>query len=533
MNAVRHLPRLGPDTVLPDGVVPPPVVPTGVGIVHLGWGAFHRAHQAVYTQEAMAASGDLSWGILGDVERSPELVPALREQHGRYTVLAVGPDESGVQVEEARVVASVVDVAYPGDETGRLLAAIAAPTTHVITLTITEKGYCRGADGHLDLGLVDADVESVRSTLGCACDASATQDPVTWCESCRTNEGSPAQTAVGLLVWGLAVRWLAGGAPITVLSCDNMAHNGVVLRQVAEEFVAAVASGAGAGRPADQVAAFTTWLERSTTWPSSMVDRITPRVTPQTRDQIAHIVGARDEAGVSAEPFSQWVIEDSFAGPRPAWELAGAQVAPREVVAQWEEAKLRMLNGTHSVIAYAGRLFGHPTMAEAVAAPQVADHARTYMFEDALPSVTAPAGADLVAYGEGLLTRFANPATGHATAQVSTDGSQKIPIRWGQVAAHHLAEGRVPQGVAFGLAAWAEFVRRAVRDGVDLGDPAGAARLTATAIGTGLDDPAAVATALIALPGLLPDGVGTHPGLVDAVRAHATALAAVGTPLCC
>jgi len=153
------------------------------------------------------------------------------------------------------------------------------------------------------------------------------------------------------------------------------------------------------------------------------------------------------------------------------------------------------------------------------------------MFDDALPSVTAPAGADLGAYGQGLLARFANPTTGHETAQVSTDGSQKIPIRWGGVAVHHLAEGRVPGGVAFGLAAWSEFVRRAVRDGVDLGDPAGAPVLVATAREAGLDDPAAVAAALVAVPGVLPDTVGTDARLVRVAVEHATILAAATTTL--
>ncbi|ACZ31680.1 Mannitol dehydrogenase domain protein [Xylanimonas cellulosilytica DSM 15894] len=492
--------RLGAGTPLPDGVLAPPVVPTGVGIVHLGWGAFHRAHQALYTQEAMAASGDLSWGILGDVERTPQLVPALREQDGRYTVLSVGL-EGGELVEQATVVASVLDVAYPGDETPRLLAAMAAPTTHLITLTVTEKGYCRTGDGHLDLGQAQPDVDAFVAELGGA------------------GEQVPAATAMGLLVRGLAARFLGEGTPVTVLSCDNMAHNGKVLKRIVDEFIAA------AGPAAD---AFSAWLAASTTWPSSMVDRITPAVTPATLDRVEEILGARDEAAISGEPFRQWVIEDSFAAPRPQWELVGADLT--DDVAPWEEAKLRMLNGTHSLIAYSGRLFGYATMAEAVVAPEIADHARAYMFEDALPSVTPPAGADLPAYGEGLLERFANPATGHSTRQVSTDGTQKIPFRWGGALQFALSNGRVPQGIAFGLAAWSEFVRRAVRDGVDLGDPAGTEALTAVVTEHG-NDVEGVARGLLALPGVLPGGAGNHPELADAVVAHAQALAAASSGL--
>jgi fructuronate reductase len=488
------------------------VTPTGIGIAHLGWGAFHRAHQAVYTQDAMDASGDARWGILGDVERTPALVPAAREQGGRFTVLTVGVDDDGSAVEQARVIGSVVDVAYPGDETERLTAAMAAPTVHVITLTVTEKGYCRSADGSLDMAQAQADVEALKQALGAAGSSGASD--------------APAATAIGLLVRGLAARFAAGGEPVTVLSCDNMANNGRVLKAVVDEFIAAACFCTSEERPwCAACEAFPEWLAASTTWPSSMVDRITPAVTPETLDRVEALIGARDEAAVSAEPFLQWVIEDNFAGPRPPWELAGAELVPHEAVTTWEEAKLRMLNGTHSVLAYLGRICEFETMAEAMVDPFVGGWARRYLFEDALPSVTPPAGAYLAAYGESLLHRFANPATGHTTRQVSTDGSQKIPFRWGAAAAAALAAGRVPAGVAMGLAAWTEFVRRAVAGGVDLGDPAAAELLTSTARSADLDNPAAVAAALIALPGILPEGVGTSEELVSTVASNAAALA--------
>jgi len=497
--------------VLPAAVKPPVGAPESVGIVHLGWGAFHRAHQALYTQEAMAASGDHSWGILGDVERSPELVPALREQNGRYTVLEVGLDDAGAPMQVAKVVDSVVDVAYPGDETGRLLQAMAVPATRVITLTITEKGYTRGPDGHLDLAQAQPDVDAFRAELESPLEGMAA-------------DAAPARTAIGLLVRGLLARYQRGGSPVTVLSCDNMAHNGKILKAVVDEFIAAADDAAVGVASSPEMTGFRKWLAENTTWPSSMVDRITPRVTPETLDLIEQSVGARDQAGISAEPFRQWVIEDNFANERPAWELAGAEFVPD--VAPWEETKLRMLNGTHSLLAYSGRILGYPTMAEAMAAPEIAPHARAYMFEDALPSITVPEGADLPAYGEELLHRFANPATGHTTAQVSTDGSQKIPFRWGAATKYALEHGRVPDGVAYGLAAWSEFVRRAVRDGIDLGDPASEAALTSIVQDAGVDSPVTVAKALLTLPGLLPDGVATNPALVDAVVKYVEELAA-------
>lgn len=494
--------RLSPTAILPESVALPPVIPESVGIVHLGWGAFHRAHQAIYTEDAMAKSGDLSWGILGDVERTPVLVPALREQGGRFSVSSVDVDADGNPVVDARVIGSVVDVAYPGEETGRLLAAMAAPTTRVITLTITEKGYCRLGDGNLDISQVEPDLAAFRDEL-----LSRSTNP----ESVQ-----PAATAIGLLVRGLLARYQAGQQPITVLSCDNMAHNGKVLRQVVDQFLAAVPGNDPAVLQAP-LADFIDWVNVNTTWPSSMVDRITPAVTPEVLSQIEGTLGVRDEAGVAAEPFRQWVIEDNFASERPKWELAGAEFVAD--VAPWEEAKLRMLNGTHSLLAYAGRIHGYKTMAEAVNAPEIRPHAEMYMFADATPSVTVPAGANLDEYGQGLLHRFANPATGHTTQQVSTDGSQKIPFRWGGVLKHHLAAGRVPQGVAYGLAAWSEFVRRAVRDGVSLGDPASEAELTAAVQGAGVADPAGVARALLAVPGILPDGLSAESttALTDAV----------------
>jgi fructuronate reductase len=508
---VTDLPLLGPATPLPVGVTGPRAVPEQVGVVHLGWGAFHRAHQAVCTEDAMAVTGDLRWGILGvaGMTRPSRVAQAARRQGGRYTVLSVGVGEDGEPVASARVVGSVVDVASPRDETPRLLAALAAATTHVVTLTITEKGYCRRPDGGLDAAQVADDVATL------VAEEAAGDERVPF-------DARPAATALGLLVRGLAARRRAGGTPLTVLSCDNMAHNGRVLAALVAELVDAALPGAAGD-------ALRAWLAASVTFPSSMVDRITPATTPETLATIAETVGARDEAGIVAEPFSQWVVEDRFAGPRPAWEQAGAELV--DDVAPWEAAKLRMLNGTHSLLAYAGRLAGHATLAEAVTDPQVAAHARAYMLDDALPTLTPPAGADLRAYGADLMRRFANPATGHTTTQVSSDGTQKIPFRWGAVAAWHLERGRAPQGVAHGLAAWSEFVRRAVRDGVDLGDPAGAERLAQTVRRAGPDDVDAVATALVALPGLLPGGVGTDARLVDAVVGHARALAARGQDL--
>jgi len=465
-----------------------PVNPDRVGIVHLGIGAFHRAHQAVFTELAARATGDRSWGILGVTQRSASVRDQLRPQGGVYTVLTAGTHESRLDL-----VGSVLDVAWPAEETARVLEAMAAPTTHVVTLTVTEKGYARGADGGLDVARVRPDLDALAAG----------------------DTAAPGTTAVGLLVRGLAARWRAGQEagerrPITVLTCDNMVDNGRVLERLVGEAVdAALPDGAGEG--------LRSWLATDVAFPCSMVDRIVPATTAEQRHAVERTLGARDEGLVVGEPFRQWVIEDRFAGPRPAWEEAGATFT--DDVAPWEQAKLRLLNGTHSLLAYAGRLAGHATLAEAVTDPALHERARAFMLDDALPTLTPPDGADLHAYAESLLDRFANPATGHTTVQVSMDGTQKIPFRWGGVVADRLAAGAVPSGVAFALAAWSEVVRRETATGRRMDDPR-AAELADVVTRAGVDDAAAVARALLALPGLLPGGAGTDRRLVDAVVDH-------------
>jgi len=486
------MPRLGRAT--PPGHLPAPVQPEGVGIVHLGIGAFHRAHQAVYTEHAARLTGDRRWGILGVTQRSPRVRDQLRPQGGLYTVLTA--DASGSSLE---VIGSVVDVADPRDETPRVLAAIAAPSTHVVTLTVTEKGYTRRADGALDLTRVRPDLDALAADAGRG----------------ETLAGAaPAGSPIGLLVRGLAARHRAGGAPLTVLCCDNLTDNGrLVSRLVSEAVDAALPGDAGAG--------LRVWLAEAVTFPSSMVDRIVPAATEAQRAAAAVELGARDEGLVVGEPFSQWVIEDRFAGPRPAWDLVGAVLT--DDVGPYERAKLRLLNGTHSLVAYAGALAGHATIADAVADPAIAEHARRYLFDDALPTLVAPAGLDLRAYGEQILERFANPHTGHTTAQVAMDGTQKIPIRWGGVLADRLAAGTVPHGVTPALAAWAVYVRERVLAGERVDDPradelAAAVRAASAAGGD------AVVRSLLALPGLLLPATLDRPGLVDEIVVRARAL---------
>ncbi|WP_454728630.1 mannitol dehydrogenase family protein [Cellulosimicrobium protaetiae] len=478
---------------------PAPVRPTQVGIVHLGIGAFHRAHQAVVTEDAARATGETRWGILGVTQRSASVRDQLRPQGGVYTVLTVGPDGAS-----PRVVGSVTDVAWPAEETPRVLAALAAPTTHVVTLTVTEKGYARRADGRLDVDAVTADLDVLRR------EEELTGAPGADVASSESAAVAPATSAVGLLVRGLAARRRAGGAPLTVLSCDNLADNGHVLARLVEEAVDAALPGAEGD-------ALRAWLAASVTFPCSMVDRIVPATTPAQRDEVETLLGARDEGLVVAEPFVQWVIEDRFAGPRPAWERGGATLTSD--VAPYERAKLRLLNGAHSYLAYAGSLAGHATIAGAVADPALAAGARALQ-ADALATLEAPDGVDLAAYAETLLDRFANPATGHTTRQVAMDGTQKIPFRWGATLADLLAarpDAPAPQGVVAALAAWAGYVVAEARAGRTVDDPRGDGL---RAVVESASDDAAAVRALVLLPGLLPDvPEGRLPEVADAVVA--------------
>nr|WP_216645249.1 mannitol dehydrogenase family protein [Isoptericola halotolerans] len=483
----------------------PPVHPESVGIVHLGIGAFHRAHQAVFTELAARSRGDLRWGILGVTQRSATVRDQLRPQGGVYSVLTAGREESSVDL-----VGSVLDVAWPAEETARVLGTIAAPTTHLVTLTVTEKGYCRDAGGALDLGLVRSDLDA----LGAEQEA-APGMPAHSGTNLLVGGAVPASTAVGLLVRGLAARYRAARAagelrPLTVLTCDNMVDNGRVLEGLVRAALEAAVPGDTALRA---------WLDEHVTFPCSMVDRIVPATTAAQRDAVEQRLGVRDEGLVVGEPYRQWVIEDRFAGPRPAWEDAGATIT--DDVAVWERAKLRLLNGTHSLLAYAGRLAGHATIAEAIDDPAIEARARQLLFDDALPTLTPPRGADLAAYGESLLERFANPATGHTTVQVSMDGTQKIPYRWGDTVAERLAAGEIPHGAAYALAAWSEVVRHEALAGRLVDDPRAAQlRDVVRAVGRGSVEaarPEDVARALTALPGLLPGGSGTDPALLDAV----------------
>jgi len=410
------------------GVTGPAVDPRGLstGIVHFGVGAFHRAHQAVYTEDAAAAAGETRWGILGVTGRSARVAEQVGPQDGLYSVLTKARD-----AESLRVIGSLQKVAFPGTDSEEVLRAMASEEVHLASLTITEKGYPRALNGELDTlnPAVAADIAALRVEL---------RGP---------SFAGPARTSLGLLTRGLARRYAESEAPFAVVCCDNLLSNG----QVSRGLVYAMARAAGADGMLE-------WLQNSVTFPSTMVDRIVPATTEANRLEAERILGLRDEGLVVAEPFGQWVIEDSFPGPRPSWERAGATLT--NDVGPFEVAKLRMLNATHSLLAYLGALRGYSTIAEAVTAEALVSEARSLQRNDIIPTLTPPPGMDLEEYGESILSRFANSNLGHTTVQVAMDGSQKLPVRILGTVADRLAAGELPHSGALLVAAWMVFIYR-------------------------------------------------------------------------
>ncbi|SDU62737.1 mannitol dehydrogenase family protein [Jiangella alkaliphila] len=389
------------------------------GVVHLGVGAFHRAHQAVYTDRAMAATGDPRWGIVEVAPRSADVVDALRRQDGLFTVL----ERSGDDV-TARVVGSVAEAWHAPSSWTEVAARFADPRISVVTLTITEKGYLGDpvTGALLDDDAVRADVAAVAA-------------------------GERPRTGLGLLVAGLRGRAVADAGPVTVLSCDNLVGNGARLGRLVGEFAARLPGAPGYGLAA--------WLAASARFPSSMVDRIVPATTAADRADAARLTGFADDAVVAAESFTQWVIEDDFAGERPPWELAGAELVAD--VGPHETAKLRVLNAAHSMIAYLGALAGHETIAAAVADPPIRAAVEA-LHRDVLTTIDAPPGWDLRAYAASVLERFANSALGHRCDQVAADGSQKLPVRVVPTILATRAAGRSSAAATLVVAAWLRFV---------------------------------------------------------------------------
>jgi fructuronate reductase len=369
-----------------------------IGIVHFGIGAFHRAHQTWYTDAAMSA-GERDWAILGVSLRSPEVAGQLNPQNGLYTLT-----ERSIDGWQTRLIGAVSGVCVASRDSAAIVAALAARTTHIVSFTVTEKGYCRLPDGNLDV------------------------------------EAAGQGSFYPLLATALGLRRAQGLPGLTLLSCDNLADNGGQLAHLMGDFLDR--SDPGLRR----------WFEAECACPATMVDRIVPATTEADRNELAGLIGAVDQGAVMTEPFSQWVIEDRFAGPRPRWEAVGARLV--DDVSPYETAKLRMLNGAHSLLAYGGLARGWTHVAQAVADPELRELAARLMREEAAPTIAAAPGQHLEGYAETLLERFANPTLEHRLIQIAMDGSQKLPQRWLETLAANQSQGRDCPAILTGIAAW-------------------------------------------------------------------------------
>ncbi|MDE2197985.1 MAG: mannitol dehydrogenase family protein [Rhodospirillales bacterium] len=460
-------------------------------IVHLGLGAFFRAHGALYTDDVLGARGG-DWGIIGVSLRHPDQRDRLAPQDGLYTTLQQSP--AGI---EARVVGSLLGVLVASEDPAAVVARLASPQTALVSLTVTEKGYChQPATGRLD-----ADHPDIRHDLA--------------------HPDAP-RSAIGFLVAGLARRRADGVAPFTVLCCDNLPRNGALLAGLVQDFAACRDGG------------LAEWIAGHVAFPATMVDRIVPATTPADIAAAAQATGLHDAAPVVHEPFAQWVIGETF-GPlgRPAWDVAGAQFVAD--VAPFEHAKLRLLNAAHSALAWLGLLAGHASVAQAIADPDL-DRFTASLWREITAVLPPPPGMVLGDYTAALRTRFANPAIHHRLAQIAMDSSQKLPQRLLSTIGERLRQDLPIPCLALAVAGWIGHLGGADETGrpIALSDPLADALRRAAAGGA----PREIVGRVLALtavfaPALAGDArfVGAVTGAFGRLRrdgVHAAARAAAG-----
>jgi len=441
-----------------------------VRMVHLGVGNFTRAHQAWYTEHAPDAG---EWGIAAFTGRRPDTADALAPQDGLYTLITRHADGDTFEV------ISSLSAVHPASDTAAFLGYLRDPRTAVITSTVTEAGYMRGPDGHLavDDPAVAADIETLKA------------DPE-----------AATQTTPGKLVGGFLARRAAGAGAITVLPCDNLPDNGPAFRTVVTEMAERVDP------------TLVDWMGENVSWATSMVDRITPATTEAERAAVAGSEEYDDASPVPTEPFSEWVVAGDFPAGRPAWEEAGVTVV--DDVHPFEQRKLWMLNGSHSLMAYAATIVGHETVADAIADPTVRGWVEEWW--DVAGEHLEVDAEDVKHYRAALLDRYNNPRVRHLLAQIAADGSQKIPVRILPALRLERAAGRLPDGPVRALAAWVLHLQ-------GHGAPVKDAResdVVAAARGT-------VAEATVALLTLLADDMVPDEELVGAVVARAEEILAL------
>ncbi|WP_254682296.1 mannitol dehydrogenase family protein [Marinomonas sp. FW-1] len=401
-----------------------------IGIVHIGLGAFHRAHQAVYVEQTLAVHGG-DWMIASaNIRSNYSLVEQMHAAQHCYHVVEYA-DTSHANLREIKAIKNTF---FCGSDEGReaLLAQMSAPATKIVTLTVTEKGYYLSpSTGEL---LLDA-------------------------PEIQHDMASPSQpkTALGLILESLKQRRAKGLAAFTVLSCDNMPHNG------------ARAKGAVVALAKTQDDEFAQWIESNVAFPNSMVDRIVPAVSEQDLAMIKADTGITEPTAVKCEQFSQWVIEDNFPAGRPQWESAGVQMVAD--VSSYEMMKLRMLNGSHSLLAYLGSIAGLKTVADAMQDKKIRAFLEHYMMQEVAPTLPSFDPTELSTYCQQLLARFENDSLQHQLKQIAMDGSQKLPQRWLSGLTELQAKTLAAPGIELGIAGWMAFLCNAEQNQQSINDP--------------------------------------------------------------
>ncbi|UJF18263.1 fructuronate reductase [Vibrio sp. SS-MA-C1-2] len=442
-------------------------------IVHLGFGAFHRAHQALYTSE-LADNNQSDWGICEvNLFGGEQLIKDLRAQDHLYSVA-----EKGAESTVMKISGSVTESLHPSlDGQQAVLNKMAEEQVAIVSMTITEKGYCADpATGKLDKNnaLVIADLKTPEAP----------------------------NSALGYIVQALKIRRDNGLAPFTVMSCDNVQENGHVAKAAILEFAQLL--------DAD----LALWIKENVTFPCTMVDRIVPAATEETLNEITTLLSVDDPCGIACEPFRQWVIEDNFVAGRPDWNLVGAEFVAD--VVPYEEMKLRMLNGSHSFLAYLGYLGSYPHISDTMTDSGYKKAAFDMMMKAQAPSLNMPEGTDLQSYAEMLIDRYTNPSLKHKTWQIAMDGSQKIPQRMGGSLRFHLENGSNFSWLALGIAGWMRYVSAVDEQGneIDVRDPM-AEQLRNICDQHGLNS--SVVPALLSIEAIFPTDIGQNAIVIEAV----------------
>jgi D-arabinitol 4-dehydrogenase len=393
-------------------------------MLHLGLGSFHRAHQAVYLHE-LIQTGDTRWVLAGGNIRPDmaDTIAALQAQGGAYTLETVTPAQahSYQRIESIKTIVPY-DAALSG-----LVTLGAQANTRIISFTVTEAGYYLDAQDRLDLNFDDLRADVLAA-----------------------GQGQPGSTIYGALTAVLRQRMHQQAGPVTLLNCDNLRHNGDRVRSGLLQFI-------GLLPDSSSKAGLLQWIRANTSCPNAMVDRITPRPTPDVAERVLAATGRVDAAALMGESFIQWVIEDRFVNGRPAWERVGVEMVAS--VAAYEEAKIRLLNATHSCIAWAGTLAGHRYIHEGTQDPVIRQFAYDYATDDVIP-VLSPSPLDLAKYRDVVLDRFSNPALKDTNQRVAMDGFSKIPGFIAATFRERLARGEGIDSVAMLPALFLAYLQR-------------------------------------------------------------------------